>query len=148
MPDLPAWNTRATAMTPLVAAYDGRIDELEQLNKIQVRAFFEFDWIGRHPPLVRVMNPRAHMYVHAQAEKLGALAGRVEALVNENEGLLEELQALNEQKEGAADGDGDGNGGGPLVQMLTAENAALQEEAEAVRGGIQCIFIIRYPADP
>ena len=66
-------------------------------------------------------------------------------MVNENEGLLEELQALKEQK-GAADGDG--GGGGPLLEMLKAENAALQEEAEAVRGGIRCVFVIQHPADP
>lgn len=65
MPDLPAWNTRAAAMTPLVAAYDGRIEELEQLNKIQVRAFFEFDWIWRHPRLSELQT-RAHQrtYMH------------------------------------------------------------------------------------
>lgn len=140
MPDLPAWNTRAAAMTPLVRAYDQRIEELGQLNKIQVQAF---ECVGRFnlaSLLIRFMTAHARTK-HAQAEKLGALAGRVESLVNENEGLLEELQALKEQK-GVADGNEDGDGG-LLVQMLKAENAALQEEAEAVGGEMWRFFIVR-----
>lgn len=66
-----------------------------------------------------------------QAEKLGALAGRVESLVDENEGLLGELQAVKERQGAGAAAAGRE---GPLVAMLKAENAALQEEAEAVRG--------------
>lgn len=93
MPDLPAWNTRAAAMTPLVRAYDERIDELEQVNKIQ-------------------------------AEKLGALADRVEALVGENEGLLQELEHHQQQDQGQGQREEE-------RRLLRMENAALQEEADA-----------------
>ncbi len=35
LPDVAAWNTSAAAMTPLAAAYDARIKELERLNHLQ-----------------------------------------------------------------------------------------------------------------
>lgn len=76
----------------------------------------------------------AHKSAHPhQAEKLGALADRVESLVNENEGLLEELHAV-KKRQGAAAAAAASDGEGPLVAMLKAENAALHEETEAVRG--------------
>lgn len=78
-------------------------------------------------------------YSYIQADKLGALANRVEALVGENEGLLQELQHYHQQQEQGQEQQEQQQG--EEKRLLRMENAAMQEEAEAVGGLCTCACI-------
>ncbi|GAB5031413.1 Hypothetical protein NocV09_00502810 [Nannochloropsis oceanica] len=66
MPDLPIWNTSAAAMTPLMAAYDARIKELEELNQLQAG---KLECLAGRAEVLALENEELHQAAFARAER-------------------------------------------------------------------------------
>ncbi|TFJ86088.1 hypothetical protein NSK_002908 [Nannochloropsis salina CCMP1776] len=66
LPDFPEWNLDVAAMTPLIAAYDGRIEELEHLNGLQAEKLAS---LAGKAEVLALENEDLHRAAFARAEQ-------------------------------------------------------------------------------
>lgn len=134
MPDLPAWNTSAAAMTPLAAAYDARIKELEELNQLQAG---KLECLAGRAEVLALENEDLHQAAFARAERrLNSKTRRWQGLPGNNF-LGDRFSEIDEEEEE----EGEGNlalaiGDAAVAELvrqsgfLSAENAVLLEQAD------------------
>jgi hypothetical protein len=136
MPDLPAWNMSAAAMTPLAAAYDARIEELEQLNQLQAE---KLECLAGRAEVLALENEDLHQAAFARAERRCSSKGHRQQGRFEDVFLGSDFGEIDEEEEGEEEEGGSlalaiGDVAvGELVQQsgcLRAENAVLLEQAD------------------
>lgn len=138
MPDLPAMKMSAAAMTPLAAAYDARIEELEQLNQLQAE---KLECLAGRAEVLVLENEDLHQAAFARAERRCKSNNRQERPDDDFFGENHHDLEFDDEEEEEEEEEGEGNlalalGDATVAELvqqsgfLRAENAVLLEQAD------------------